>query len=720
MKRRGIVLVISIVLAVVMIMFVGAAIGLGPANFAAGQNQFHRGQAQRAAESGVQYALAQLHKDPAWRGNANQVTVNTSDLYVVEDNGNVIGVLTAPDGSRSQFRLRFNYNDGVGGGDELPNSAQPVDIPYVSINNLTGGAECPVPRADGPGFSVTSDSEEPFSAPIWSASLAVEGRAGSNLGQLGPANPNPPNLGGTRVVVEGIFQVPDLGPGMQESALMAAAGFNARLDVKDGNAVKLTSKSGSGVPKLRSKGEVAVDGGDATQNFRGDKDREVQVTSGDGTMRGQYDSTRVHVGQEADRDPFYQLVWDDVKKPAATAPKLKAGTYVWWDNGELHYYDMGYAEYLDHITANPQDPGLSPAPLPGNIRMSTDKKKQLILNSSLLVDSEGARSNELNVLLREGAAETPPDSRIAQAGPVTDLVVDQISTTVISRGMLQKFVNISQTGNGRFEFRDRAGNYVGSISWNPDGQGGLVANSDGDLNMVLNEMMMPGMYGGTNNQSGDVQFPVDPELIASALQIVPGKPRGEIDLPGVTDKLTASDVEIVFEGDNEQVVLFGEGDIRLTGGVKGKGGSIVSGGNLRVTGMGADFSAWATSSSVEAVNMYARGDIVFSTLDKKGEGEYQFQDVKLKGIIYAWGDFIATMGADGSDAKWGNLNVDGALIAYGGDPAGKPGNYPGKGHVKLVAGKVSLTFDPAYAGALSSTLPPGYKLRTLSWSNNLR
>lgn len=729
MRRRGIVLLISIVLAVVMIMFIGAAIGLGPASLSASQSSAYHDQAQWAAESGVHYALSQLHQDSNWRGDKNKVTVNSPDLYVVEDNGNVVGLLTCPDGSKSQFRLRFNYNDGAGGGDGLPNSALSIDEPYVSVNNLSGGTEADVPRADGPNASVTAASAIPFKAPIWACSLAVEGRAGRGMDAVTPANLNPANLpGSTRVVVEGIYQVPDLGPDVQDTALMAAGGFRADLEPKAGHKVILSSKNKDGQGQMRSKGTVEVSGGDPSQNLTGDK-QDLEIRSSDGNLNANYDSTKTTVKQEQLVDPFYQLVWNDVKKPDPTGPKWKAGTYVWWDDGSLHYYDMNYSDYASYIQSNPTDPGVVPAPLPAAVQVVKDKKKlgKITVTDSVTVEEvlnpDGStKTNDLSLLIRQGAAEIPPDGSgaVPPGGGAQDLLVDQVSTTIISQGSLQKFIEATQTSgtasNGRFDLY-RGGQFIGMVSWNPDGQGGKIVNSNGDLNMVLNTMMMSTMYPGYTGTPTNMD-PIDVNTVAQMFGIVPGKPTGELNLPGVTDTLTANDIEIEFNGGSKQVVLYGDGDIRLTGGVRGKGGSIVAGGDLRITGMGADFSSFSYMQNADGVNMYARGDIVFNTLDKNGSN-YEFQDIKLKGIVYAWGDFMANLGSDGSKAKWGNLEMEGTLIAYGGDPAGKPATDPGKGRVDITAGKVKLTFDPAYAGALTSTLPPGYRLKPISWANNL-
>ncbi|MEW6278055.1 MAG: hypothetical protein AB1758_05485, partial [Candidatus Eremiobacterota bacterium] len=347
--KRGIVLVVSLVLVVVALMFIGAALALGPAGLGMGLSSINHGHAARAAESGVAYALARLKASPTWRGDLNQVTVNRPDLYVVEDRGNVVGLIKTPEGGWAQFRMRFNYQDGPAAStpDNLDDPALFINQPFVSLNNLTNGADAPVYRADGPGYSVTPTSATPFRVPLWAVSLAVEGRYSPALAsQLGPANPNP-NVGGVpRTVVEAIFQVPDMGDTVEESGSMAGRDLTVQLDAGNGK-VNVNSTSAS-TPRVRAKGKVEVTGGNASENYQSDNG-EVRTVNG---FTAVYDPTLVNAGiAENPADPFYELGWARVKKadPAA-AQKLPAGTYVWWDDGTLHYYDKSYDDYVAFIT----------------------------------------------------------------------------------------------------------------------------------------------------------------------------------------------------------------------------------------------------------------------------------------------------------------------------------------------------------------------------------
>ncbi|MEW6282263.1 MAG: hypothetical protein AB1758_26895, partial [Candidatus Eremiobacterota bacterium] len=192
-----------------------------------------------------------------------------------------------------------------------------------------------------------------------------------------------------------------------------------------------------------------------------------------------------------------------------------------------------------------------------------------------------------------------------------------------------------------------------------------------------------------------------------------GVSNGQVDPPTVTDTLTASDLEIEFRPPpGGSAVLSSDGSIRLTGTITGQGGSITSGGSITVTGLGANLGAGQEN----PINMYAVGDIKFSALDEANPGQYTYRDVNLKGIVYTQGDFVARLGDASVPGTWGDMNLEGILIAYGGDPAGAPG-AGGRGNIDILAANVSLAFSPVYAGALSQAPPPGFQIDCIAWSN---
>lgn len=710
-RPRGIVLLIGLVIAVVAFMFIGASLALAPGGMASAQQSAEQDQAQRAAESGVHYALSQLKKNPDWRGDLNTITVNNPDLYVVEDQGNVVGLVRCPDGSWSQFRFRFNYQDGADDQESLPDPGMVIDHPYVSVNNLRGGAAAPVPRADGPGFSVPVGSTPAFMVPSRAVSLAVQGRAGVAVREVSPANLNPMIANGrpSRSVVEGVYQIEGGAATGDDSAAMAAGGFDASL--LGSGAVAFASKSGGHIPRIRSKKHVKVTGGAAAGNLVSPSG---VVATADSTLQANYDSTQIAVKQEKPVDPFYQLAWSDLKTADPTGPKIDAGTYVWWEDGTLHYYDMGYNDYVTFIRANPTDPG-SPAALPGSLKvLGSGPVKTLELDSSLYVKGT-ANTRDLAVITRQGAPEEPPGG--GAGGPV-----DVVAASIVSQGADQQFFQNFNYASGSLTVNDSSGNPMFSGTWSsamsPAYTFNFTANGPYTQVDLFRFILNPSLYPGASASPGSTFMDQNGQVaaVATGMGIDPTAAPGQIDPPGVSDSLTAADLAITFKGDGEPVTLSGDGDIRLTGSVQGTGGSITSGGDIRITGLGADFSAAPTST--QAVNMYARGDVNFSTYQPEG-GAMGYANVNLKGIVYSWGNFVARLGHGSLPGNSGNLKLDGSLIAYGGDPSVDEPGANGRGLVSILADNVELTFDPSYMGALDSTLPENFQLTEVSWSNRL-
>ncbi|MBI3927617.1 MAG: hypothetical protein HY319_18905 [Armatimonadetes bacterium] len=731
-KRRAIVLITTLVLTVVIVMFVGAVLVLGPGNLAAGQNTLYQGDARRAAESGATYALSQLRENPNWRGDKNRVTVTLPDLYVEEDNGNVVGLVRTPGGSWAQFRLRFNYQDGPAGPDNLDDPVGlTIDHPFMSINNLTAGTSTPVPRADGPGYSVTPTSATPFETPVWSVCLAVQGTAGPGCGVLTPSNLDPP-LGGavSRQVVEAIFQVPDMGPVVEESGSMSGSDFTVTL--RDANGQMEVKSNSASTPRVRSKGALSVTWGDpnnpAPGEYRSPNGEVRCLNSQTGGFTANYDDSTpggVTVTDEAPVDPFYELAWADVKKADPAGPKLAAGTYVWWEDGSLHYYDMSYTDYVNFITqpANNLDPGVTPPPLPEEVIQVDPAKHKLTITDSIYVDPTGNNS-EFNVVARLGSQEAPPGDPEAVSG--NDVAI--ASAIASNPSLLFQVLNATQTTNMDWDYTTPTGSVdldwaLGASAFSGTSINGASITSSWTpaqaVELQNGLLLLAGIPvpGYTPNNPDGQRTPINLPALASQFSIAGGggsPNNGTIPIPAVADSLSAADLEIEFAPPaGTLAVLTAESNVRLTAAIKGQGGSITSGGEIRITGLGAQFSANEQS----GVNMYAVGDIVFSTLDQPSPGVYSYRDVNLKGVIYTQGDFIARVGSPALPDSWGKVNLEGCLIAYGGDPSGAPG-VNGKGHVDIRAEAVSLAFDPVYLGSLSALLPAGFSLTPLSWSSH--
>ncbi|MEW6281944.1 MAG: hypothetical protein AB1758_25290, partial [Candidatus Eremiobacterota bacterium] len=511
-------------------------------------------------------------------------------------------------------------------------------------------------------------------------------------------------------------------PQVEESGSMV--GGDLTVDLNPGNNkgtvdVTVAKKSGS-TPRVRSKGNATVTGG-APLNYVSDGG-EVKVRDAGGVFTASYDATKVKVNDpqgEQPGDPFYQMAWNEVKKADSSDSTLAGGVYVWWDDGTLHYFDMSYDDY---VNSKPTGAGAA-AVLPAGVTVTNDKgKMKMKLTQDLYIGPSKAGIQDLAIIPREGALEIPAGDPDAPAGGTPAAVLSSLPapTSYDGAGRTYWTVPISAAGNVSID----AGGYSPAdfglfLTDNGDGTGTVLLR---DTNWDFCSPSTPGDLSGPfallESNANFTGFSSQFQTLLTLLSSGAG-PNGEVDIPGVDDQTTASDLEIEFKPATKggSIVLTSDGDVRLTGAVKGQGGSITAGGEIRITGLGADFASGTTGDDV--VNMYAVGDIVFSSLDETTPGAYEFRDVKLKGVVYTQGDFVARLGSEALAGKWGKFDLEGVLIAYGGDPSsgGNPGQG-GKGKVDIRAEEVKMAFDPVYIGALATKLPAKFQLRAISWTNN--
>ena len=138
--RSGMVLVVTLLLSVVIALFLVAAVQLLPTMGLSSENLEERQLALLAAQSGVDYAQVRLQADPAWRADGVGLVVDTPELKVVEDRGNVFGFLVAPNGNKCFFRFRFNFQNGSDTPDDgLDMPTNLINSEFVSYNNLRSG-----------------------------------------------------------------------------------------------------------------------------------------------------------------------------------------------------------------------------------------------------------------------------------------------------------------------------------------------------------------------------------------------------------------------------------------------------------------------------------------------------------------------------------------------------------------------------------------------------
>lgn len=354
-KPYGVVLLTALGLALILGIVVRGVMRQNPTLVA------HRGQTRQAAleaaKSGIEYAKSRLSQDPAWKaGGAREVVVDSPSLTVVEDHGNVVGLVTLSDGGKARFRLRFNYQDGPGGPDGLDDPSLAIPMTELSYNNILSTAAVVVPRADPRSFVATAPETEDqgSSLPGRAVLLAVQGEAGVGLSGLTSGSPNAAPRGfvqaeTVRTVMKAEVDIPS-----GDAVVMAGGGME--MTVAQGQEVQLLAADGA--PRLRTKKGIKVRGsngagseGDGDIRFDGSTsriglDESVGMT---GHVVGDNNPTvaNEHVGDGVD---FYNLPWDEVRK-ADSAPgssqsvQLPAGVYLLVSRDTIHYFDLTIEEF---------------------------------------------------------------------------------------------------------------------------------------------------------------------------------------------------------------------------------------------------------------------------------------------------------------------------------------------------------------------------------------
>ncbi len=729
-RRRGIFFISVLVTSLLLAMLVGAALQSGVWGLKRGQNQSDVAAARRAAAGGVEYALARLRDNPQWKANtAKTTTINEPGFFVVEEYGNVVGVMDCA-GQVSQFRIRFNFGDGGTGADGMPNPSSSMTIPsgLVSFNNMMPNGVADVPRADGPGNTVPSSPNVYTNIPGHSVFLVVEGRCGDWLANADPnnPNPNPPALGGySATTVESVYKVANAIGGGTPAVGASAGHFKATVgttDKKDN--LKLDSASGSVVGRLRSRADLTVTGGQTGEYnlVAGKGGGEYRAL---GTPNSNPDPSVVQTAETA-TDSLYPIPWSQVHT-ADGSNVLPAGTYVFWDDGSLHYFDMSVSDYYNFMAnpVNQANPG-RPLNLPSTVVASSSNsganlKAKLTITGDTLV---GAATNTTSLAVIpqkgvDGGPETgggaPPASTMATAiSTGTSLI--QRSTwnmplssqiTVSNPAGFNLLNNVAQWSASKGVGTYSAGNWnlpVGG-ALNNLGSASTVGNIDISGLGVLTAQIS--RYIAAN--------PTDPNWASFATSMsLPTTTRRD-EIAGVPSLARPQNIEIKFDAPgNGGATLTGPGDITLASKLSGNGASITAEGNLNLLGLGVDLSAM--TNPTQGVSLYSKKDITISTYDKHAGGKYH--DVSLKGVVYAWGNFKALLGSSTlAESKWGKLKLTGAMIAYGKDPADTV-NPTTAGDIEVLARDATLKYDPAYLLDFSSTLPSNVSMLRVRWSEN--
>ncbi|MFA5505230.1 MAG: hypothetical protein WC423_07375 [Vulcanimicrobiota bacterium] len=748
-KRRGIVLISVVFIAILISMYVVSAHILNRSRFGGMKQTAENRLAEEAARSGLEYALARLEENPEWKGALNAVTVDTPELVVVEDRGNVIGILRTDVGT-AQFRLRFNYQDGSGGGDDMddPSSAMSFDSPHISLNNLTGGSDQPLYLGDGSGYSASSPVGVVKQGTV---ALAVEGRVSRELEQAGSSNPNPTlsQLEAVRVV-DAYYRVNGItSESLTDAVGMAGGKFDARL-YEDGARLLLgdTRENGKSTIRVRNGDFTVQDAATGNPGSVQGTEGEIRVTTGH-TVQGDL-AAGVTTGEEQTSDHFYQLLWGDVSPPT-TGHTLPAGVYEVRGDGKVYRYEMNYEDYRDYKASNPDDTELRGAP----VALDGSNGVSFVAQGE---DYNGEPSDKHRLVFTD-------DVLVEPVGDVVDL------TIAPARGAKEDLEDDPGGGGGGAITYRTGVDWLGTVFTNPPVatanisakssflEGAIASLSDGDLHKLVLELadhgtiQMPG--GGQKvTWSGQEVFSIegDPDVLFDGLEsglsvTNMGGPNPEIfseaDLAlaqavvnidanklfeyftsGVvasagtleefasTDSTDVTDMELTFQPENQNGVRIANaegsgGDIRIAADVRGTGGSLKSDGEIRLVGVGFEIDGGSTSSDNEGpgISLYAKDDIVLSTLKPDAAGNHHYTGMELKGLLYSWKNIELKAGHEdeAADAEPQRVYLQGAMVAYGGVP-GDDTRPPGSsgGNILLSGNQLDLLYDPTHLIGLRS------------------
>ncbi len=314
-RREPAFLFVVLLGAVVALLTAWLGVRAGLAGLGARPSASEREAAVQAADLGLQYALARLQADPAWRGNSRgPAPVLANGLSVVEEGGNVVGLLHPPKGPAAHFRLSFNLQDGSGGPDVLDDTPQGrlrLEVGRVSLNNLLGRGPLVVPGQE--------------SLPRGSAYLAVEGLSGPGL-----MHPVQTGASVARRVLQAWCTWEPTGVNEPaEPPVLRPRGL-------DGADLGFDS---------HQSGQRQVGGGPAGDFYlgrRGGAGLEVRPSASE--------------GRDDSRGPFSEAGWEAIAKASANSPRdsqMRGGTYVW-------RVDSG-GPYLEYFDRQPGDGPLPPA-----------------------------------------------------------------------------------------------------------------------------------------------------------------------------------------------------------------------------------------------------------------------------------------------------------------------------------------------------------------------
>ena len=273
--KQGIVLITTMLTVVLVIMLLSSVVYSNFGNMCLTSNFYGREEAIMAAQSGVEYALTKLQNNITWQGDDknNQLASTAKGVKIVENSGNVWGMLITPNGRRSFFRIKFNYEDGPKGFDNMDNTSDKnyiIHSPYVSVNNLYNRGMRTVYTAPLNGILRTqkytdeygkeclkaAGNAKSYELPKSTCALIVEGFSGVGVRDLDLAKMNElqkhldysKGLGSN--IIDNVVEV-YLTFDPQAACTSSVLGAGGKISAKASN-ITIKNAQGSSAPRLRS------------------------------------------------------------------------------------------------------------------------------------------------------------------------------------------------------------------------------------------------------------------------------------------------------------------------------------------------------------------------------------------------------------------------------------------------------------------------------------
>lgn len=752
--KQGIVLITTMLTVVLVIMLLSSVVYSNFGNMRLTSTFYGREEAIMAAQSGVEYALTKLQNNIAWQGDDKdyQLASTARGVKIIEKSGNVWGMLITPNGRRSFFRIKFNYEDGPGGFDNMDNTADKnyiIHSPYVSVNNLYSRALRTVYTAPPNGILRTQKCKDEYKReyfkpvgdvksyelPKSTCALIVEGFSGTGVRDLDLTKMNElqkyfdhsKGLGNNIVnnVVE-VYLTFDPKAAFTSSVLGAGGKISAQA-----SNITIKNAQGNAAPRLRSLKDLSL----TYKNISFDEGQAIVsgnfYKNGTETKAGAVSGSNYSVIKASDKDSgdIAQIKWDDVTKANSEGQKyttIKGGVYIWRKNDHNNSYTLTRyeqdpfnnkgkkkkknksEEVNGYGTAFQVDKTKATITISENIKVEGDKSLSIIYDDSCSqitrpivafvknspTDSDPILSADGNITIKGatlGSGSITSQKSISLQGPSILESDPGIGVSVYAKDNVTFLPIESATKAVQEQNKD--------VNFNAGRQAYYGYDTDNSsFTSGVNELLQQ------VKKNGDTASITDQEAEAYLEYYLytnykPTPPNGEklaaVTNPGLTEEQkTALDkaLEEANVGSKLREAINHYNDPSNWEVYYQASTTAPNPTDKIVIDSRADVKKAQTFLDNEVVSNNFR-DYKQQQLDKllTRYGKLRYSDQDISGMVYAWGNINVAIG------KNSTLNLSGAMVAYGQNPdQGVPRGDKDHGNIAIEANTIGLTLDADY------------------------